>query len=100
MTCFPNLLGHHTQAFAKKKLDDISYLLKCSPYMKEYICSIYVPKCHPSKELHLPCPSFKNYISERSPECQEFDIPGLFELAVLDINDSYCYAPQIHGEYQ
>ena len=103
MTCFPNFFGHHTQAFAKKKFYDVAYLLECSPYIKEYLCSIYVPKCHPSRGPHLPCYSFTNYVSsKKSPECKDFDIPGRRQLYFMQFNlppsDSFCYAPQIHGE--
>ena len=104
-TCFPNAVGYYTQAGTQRVFDVIEHLLGCTPKMKEYLCAILVPKCHPIKGPHFPCPSFTDYILKmlkNSSECESFDIFNIKELRLvqgkLPTNDSYCYAPQIHGE--
>ena len=98
-TCFPNIFGDTEEYLISERLENTRYLWKCSPFMKEYLCSLLLPKCQPSGKPHWPCQSFTKYIQSN---CVDFDFSFNKELLLaqmkLPINDSYCYAPQIDGE--
>ena len=55
-TIFPNILGHKTQEQAALEMSQFFPLLKvqCSPYLKYFLCSTYVPSCSPLHSSGLP----------------------------------------------
>lgn len=56
-TIMPNLLGHNKQEDAGVELQQFSPLLKaqCSPEMKFFLCSMYLPVCTVLEEAIPPC---------------------------------------------
>ena len=54
MTRYPNILSHRTQEEAALEVYQFFPLVKvgCSPYLAQFLCSIYAPPC---KEPRQPC---------------------------------------------
>lgn len=52
MTTMPNLMGNDNQVEAKGRIQEFEPLARvgCSPYVKYFICSIFVPMCSPHVE--------------------------------------------------
>lgn len=55
-TLLPGILGHKTQEEAKLALEVFSPLVHygCSPHLKQFLCSVYFPKCMSGKAV-TPC---------------------------------------------
>lgn len=55
-TVMPNILGHNTQDQAGLEIHQFFPLVKvgCSPHLKPFLCSVYVPECVSGKALS-PC---------------------------------------------
>ncbi|XP_028282342.1 atrial natriuretic peptide-converting enzyme-like [Parambassis ranga] len=58
-TTLPNVQGHNTQEEVGLTVQQFAPLVMvgCSPYMKPFICSVYMPKCVPGRPLPA-CRSF------------------------------------------
>ena len=58
-TQFPNLLFHANQEEAETGLNLFQELIKtdCSPLLKPFLCSMYVPKCSVPGNITKPCQS-------------------------------------------
>ena len=58
-TVMPNSLGHQKQEEAGLEVHQFFPLVKvqCSPYLKFFLCTIYVPVCTILEEAILPCKS-------------------------------------------
>lgn len=61
-TMMPNLLNHQNQEDARLEVNQFSPLVKvqCSPKLKFFLCSMYVPMCTVSGEAIAPCRSLCN----------------------------------------
>ena len=60
LTSIPNMFNHVTQEEAALEIHQFWPLveIKCSPYLKFFLCSVYAPMCQPNfKEEVLPCRS-------------------------------------------
>ena len=60
LTSMPNMFNHSTQEEAALEIHQFWPLVEinCSPELKFFLCSMYVPKCQPnSKDEVLPCRS-------------------------------------------
>ncbi|XP_035991327.1 uncharacterized protein LOC105917773 isoform X1 [Fundulus heteroclitus] len=57
-TILPNSLGHRTQDEAALEMQQFASLLRmdCSPHLKPFLCSVYIPKCV-SAQPQPPCRS-------------------------------------------
>ncbi|XP_013880017.1 uncharacterized protein LOC106529207 [Austrofundulus limnaeus] len=55
-TLLPGVLGHRTQEEAKLALEKFTPLVQygCSPHLKQFLCSVYFPKCISGKAVS-PC---------------------------------------------
>ncbi|XP_047453730.1 uncharacterized protein LOC125015804 [Mugil cephalus] len=55
-TLLPNILGHQTQNDADQELRQYYPLVRvgCSPHLKPFLCSVYLPKCV-SGQAQSPC---------------------------------------------
>ncbi|KAJ8299266.1 hypothetical protein KUTeg_023326, partial [Tegillarca granosa] len=58
-TCFPNLFNHQNQAEAALEVNQFVPLVevRCSPYLRQFLCSVYVPKCGDRFQPLPPCKS-------------------------------------------
>ncbi|CAC5410434.1 FZD1_7 [Mytilus coruscus] len=59
LTKFPNSLGHETQDDSGLEVHQFFPLVKfnCSPYLKQFLCELYAPKCNPANLLLTNLPS-------------------------------------------
>ena len=60
LTSMPNMFNHVTQEEAAQEIHQFWPLveIKCSPYLKFFLCSVHAPMCQPNlKEEVLPCRS-------------------------------------------
>lgn len=58
-TCFPNLFNHQNQAEAALEVNQFVPLVevRSSPYLRQFLCSVYVPKCGDRFQPLPPCKS-------------------------------------------
>lgn len=58
-TIMPNILGHTKQEEASSEIVEFAALVKsgCSPYLKFFLCSVYVPVCTVMDSALPPCRS-------------------------------------------
>ena len=55
-TTFPNLAGHSFQEGATIALQQYTPLieLNCSPYIREFLCRVFIPECGPNGDIVAP----------------------------------------------
>ena len=58
-TIMPNILGHSSQEEAEIDINEFKSLIKtgCSPYLKFFLCSVFVPVCTVMESALPPCKS-------------------------------------------
>lgn len=68
-TLMPNFVGHENQSEAASGLQNFSDILKheCSPYLRLFVCSVYVPMC--SEYLPGAIPACRGLCEEVKNDC-------------------------------
>ncbi|XP_022916616.2 frizzled-4-like [Onthophagus taurus] len=68
-TMMPNLLGHTTQLDANIMLENFKGILndQCSPYLRLFVCSVYVPLC--SEHLPRAVPACRGLCEQVKTDC-------------------------------
>ena len=98
----PNILGHFTQADAEKNLNKYSRLinLECSKYLREFLCSVFVPKCNYLKRQHIPCRSLCEDVQSGCKDLvNEYNVPWPSGFKCSDFPEGDdCYAPWKYGK--
>lgn len=75
-TGMPNLVGMQSQQEASKRIQDYSLFIniRCSHYVKLFLCSVYFPMCIPDKAVSSivkPCRSMCLYVKQRCEQMMQ-----------------------------
>ncbi|KAF4518122.1 hypothetical protein B566_EDAN007823 [Ephemera danica] len=69
LTTMPNLLGHESQAQANRELNLLLLRIthECSPHLRLFLCSMFVPLC--SEQVSAPVPACRSLCEEVQSSC-------------------------------
>lgn len=96
-TILPNILGHKSQQEASLKLYEFSPLIKveCSPHLKPFLCSVFIPKCVSGR----PQPPCRTLCEQARSSCgrlmSNFDIPWPEALQCESFTTESCEEPSL-----